>query len=535
MGLLKNTSFYTALNLLGSLVALGINSFLAATFGAGKELEAFLILMAFFLAISGSFTNALFSNFVPWFLGNKNHPSNNSELPTPDSHANWSFANVFFIFYLLLILAVSFLLIYYKESYLPIIAPTYGNDKDMSVLESLLNPFIAFFIVSTTNFFLGVILTALKKIVIISLLTPVTNISTFLIILSFKDFSVETLPIAYFSGSFINLVIFLFFLRKTPFIKNFFKWKKFKLVKLRLSINKLKKYFYAIRYWIVVLILCQSAPVFEKIIAAGTFTGAILALDFAQKTVSKLVNVFCTGISTSSSADLALLWDKGDKKKFQTIQQRVFNLMLLFSCFIVIPMVLLSHDIAELLFFHGKMNEANIKYIGTAMLFYGINSTFSNLNIMTGNCFIAMRKLKVLNFFNLISTLVYLCLSYALVNKFSYLSLPISLLITNILGFAVLYLFFMRETKIKFVSLIFIFKVILLAVLSSVFLFLAKSYIDQNLIESTSVLFLRISGVGFLFCLFFYGGALLLKINEIKEINDRIKKALKSWSKTTSK
>ena len=113
-----------------------------------------------------------------------------------------------------------------------------------------------------------------------------------------------------------------------------------------------------------------------------------------------------------------------------------FQLIALISCFIIIPFIILRVEVVSILFGYGKMTDDNIHKIALAMLYLAGGVLFQNLINLVKKIFISYEWIGLLSLFSFAQFVIYTLICYLLIDKYSYLAIPVSFTLVKIIFFS---------------------------------------------------------------------------------------------------
>ena len=348
----KNSFFYTIITLSAAVFTLATNILIATIFGVGKQADAYIIVLGFFITLQAFIKGAFFANFTPYFVEIKKNKS---------IKTLWGFVFYLFLFLSFFLLAVIVVLYIWRKNIISIIALGYGENEALLLhMETLYIDLLFFFGLSGINILFSSILASNKKIAMSSFVGVTQNFFSFSLLFFLKEkWGIRSLTIGYVLGSFFNFILFSFYLN----------------IKYRFF-NKIdfKAYRYSFRYlskttiWIFVDFFTRLIPILEKIITGLNFPGAIFIVDIAQKLMNKLIVVISSGLVVSLYPDLSLKALKKNHLEMKALCTLGFNLIVLVSLFLMIPILLLNKELTSVLFFYGKMKESDIIKISLVII-----------------------------------------------------------------------------------------------------------------------------------------------------------------------
>ena len=385
-----------------------------------------------------------------------------------------------------------------------IIAPGFAENQikfDLAVeLTRITFPFLLF--VSLSSFFAG-ILNSNNKFAAAAAAPIILNVTLIIsLILSYLFDLNLTKQLSY--GVTLAGVIQLFFLIYVT--KEFYKpslYLSFKIKKkIKIFFNKLLPSIF-------------SSGVTQINILVGTIiasfqTGAVSYLYYADRVYQINLAIAGIAVGTVSLPVLSKAFKTKNFKKILNIQNRSFELSLLFSVPASIGLIIASDEVVNALFGYGSFSTSDVKMTALALKFFGYGVPAFALVKVLSNFFFARNNTKSPFYISVLIVILNICISVSLFHKIGFIIIPIATSISTWFGvFIYLYvlsknnsLLLKKELFINFVKLIFstiIMSAILLFALDTF-----SNYLDYNYKYKAVYLIIIVSFVAMLYLLSCY-------------------------------
>ncbi len=503
MNLLSSTSvfsFYTLISrILGYLRDILIAIFLGASIYADAFFVAFRLPNTFRrLFAEGTFNAA----FIPSYTSAK----------IEDKKKGKKFADDVFSFLLLTLLIIVTVAEIFTPYLIYIIAPGFLEDQikfNLAVeLTRITFPFLLF--VSLSSFFAG-ILNSNNKFAAAAAAPIILNvILIFSLTYSFiKEFDYVK-PLSY--GVTIAGIIQLFFLIYVT--KKFYKPDL--NFSLRLS-NKVKFFFKKLLPSILASGVTQINILVGTIIASFQ-SGAVSYLYYADRVYQINLAIAGIAVGTVSLPVLSKAFKIKNVNKISEIQNKSFELSLLFSIPASFGLILASNEIVNALFGYGSFSPNDVEMTAIALKFFGYGVPAFALIKILSNFFFARDNTKIPFYISTLIVFINILISVSLFNKIGFIIIPIATSISTWIG-VFIYIYLLNTKKILLLNnqlmISFIKILISTIIMSTILLFSLNSFANYLEYSYDKKAFYLISIVGFV-GMFYLLSCYLLGILKLK-------------------
>ncbi len=490
-GIARSTLHVTFFSIVTILLNLISQLIIANYFGAKFNRDAYLVAISIPLFVTTVINGSLGYIFIPQLIDIR-------EKESQISVQQFLFST--FIFLTFLLSSILFIIFFFNKNIIHLLFPNYNYTEieQISHLLIILLPSIIFNVFST---FLNSLYQVEGKFVIPALsniLSISINISLFLIL--YKKYDINGLAIAYLTGSFISCIFQL------PILSNFhFNFKS--------GLNK-KALISFIKISLPLLIgglFFRFTNVFEKIIASNLSKGSISYLGYSSQIITVLGTITSNGVSIVIFPLLSKYWSNNNKEIVGYYIQKSLRIILLLTIPISIYLIFFGNFIISQTFQRGEFTSETslfvslaLKYSLGAFVFQSIGSIIVKLFYISGNT-------KINTIISSLELILYICTAYFLVDKLSFIALPVALTISSLLSIIASFIFLNKKIiSIKYLNIV---KDFILITSLSCFSILLMFFINKNFVLLNILTTMIISTI--ICCLFFIKVGSVFKIEEL--------------------
>ncbi len=198
-------------------------------------------------------------------------------------------------------------------------------------------------------------------------------------------------------------------------------------------------------------------------IIASFQAGAVSYLYYADRVYQINLAIAGIAVGTVSLPILSKAFKTKDLKKISTIQNKSFELSLLFSVPASFGLIIAAEEIVNALFGYGSFSLSDVEMTALALKFFGYGVPAFALIKVLSNFFFARNNTKKPFYISVIIVLLNIFISVSFFNKVGFIIIPIATSISTWIGvFVYLYLLNMNnflllksETLINFTKLLF--------------------------------------------------------------------------------
>lgn len=287
--------------------------------------------------------------------------------------------------------------------------------------------------------------------------------------------------------------------------------------------------------------LCLVAPVFvgvavnqinslvDKSLASTLNSGSIAALNYANKLNGFILALFVMSVATVVYPLFSKYISKNQNKEFKQLISKIINIMLIILIPTTIGTMILSKPIVRLLFERGAFNSESTAVTSGALLFYSIGIVGFGLREILVRAFYSLKDTKTPMINGVIAVVLNIILSLTLIKYMGVNGLALATSLSSISSVILLvralnkkiYAIDIKKTFLLLTKLLIASALMGLSV-KFVYLQLSSIAINGFLLNAVSIGFTIIIGI------LVYGGAIIiLKVEEIKIIIDKVKQILK--------
>ncbi len=457
MNLLKSTYVFSFYTLISRILGYFRDILIAATLGASVFADAFFVAFRLPNTFRRLFSEGTFNAaFIP---------SYSSEMVKSEKSGR-KFANEIFTLLTIILLVIILLGEIFTPFLVYLIAPGFFLDPDKFnfavQLTRITFPFLLFVCLSS---FFSAILNTHNKFAAAAAAPIILNIILIIsLIISYIykfDYAINLSYAVSISG-FIQLLFLIFFSKS--FYKPSFTFKSY--------LNKKVKFFFKKLLPSIFSSGITQINIFIGTIIASFQAGAVSYLYYADRIYQ--INLAIAGIAVSTVSLPTLT--KAIKKKFFTeinkIQNKSFEISLLFSLPASFGLIIGSEEIVSGLFGYGSFSNVDVILTAKALKIFGFGiPAFALIKVMS-NLFFARDDTKTPFYISLIIVIINLFISIIFFREIGFIIIPIATSISTWVGVFIYSILLVRFDFIKFENLFFLnFIKILITTLIMSFLF----------------------------------------------------------------
>ena len=485
-------SFYTLISrILGYLRDILIAIFLGASIYADAFFVAFRLPNTFRrLFAEGTFNAA----FIPSYTSAK----------IEDKKKGKKFADDVLSALLIILLIIVTIVEIFTPYLIYIIAPGFLEDQikfNLAVeLTRITFPFLLF--VSVSSFFAG-ILNSNNKFAAAAAAPIILNVILILsLVYSFVKGLDYAKQLSY--GVTIAGIIQLLFL--IYFTKEFYK----PAVNFNLRLNKKVSFFFKKLFPSILSSGVTQINILVGTIIASFQSGAVSYLYYADRVYQINLAIAGIAVGTVSLPVLSKAFKMKNEKKISDIQNKSFELSLLFSIPASFGLILASHEIVNALFGYGSFSSNDVEKTATALKFFGYGVPAFALIKILSNFFFARDNTKTPFYISAFVVLLNILISISFFSKIGFIIIPIATSISTWVG-VIIYIYLLKSKKILLLKnklMINFFKILTSTILMSIILLFSldrfMNYLDYSYNYKAFYLISIVSFVGMFYLLSCY-------------------------------
>ena len=179
-------------------------------------------------------------------------------------------------------------------------------------------------------------------------------------------------------------------------------------------------------------------------IIASFESGAVSYLYYADRIYQINLAIAGIAVSTVSLPALSNAFKKNNTKKLSNIQNKSFELCLLFSIPASFGLILASEEIISSLFGYGSFSKEDVKLTADALKYFGYGvPAFAIVKILS-NFFFARDNTKTPFYISLTMVLINIFISVSLFSRLGFIIIPIATSIATWIG-VLIYIYFLNK------------------------------------------------------------------------------------------
>ncbi len=245
-------------------------------------------------------------------------------------------------------------------------------------------------------------------------------------------------------------------------------------------------------------------------IIASFQSGAVSYLYYADRVYQINLAIAGIAVGTVSLPVLSKAFKMRNLKKISNIQNKSFELSLLFSIPASFGLILASNEIVNALFGYGSFSKNDVEMTATALKFFGYGVPAFALIKILSNFFFARDNTKTPFYISLFIVFLNISISLSLFNKIGFIIIPIATSISTWMG-VFIYIYLLNIKRILLLKnqlMINFIKILIMTIVMSfiLLLFLDKfsNYLDYSYNYKAVYLISIISFVGMFYLLTCY-------------------------------
>ena len=245
-------------------------------------------------------------------------------------------------------------------------------------------------------------------------------------------------------------------------------------------------------------------------IIASFQTGAVSYLYYADRVYQINLAIAGIAVGTVSLPALSKAFKTKNVKKISNIQNKSFELSLLFSIPASFGLILASNEIVNALFGYGSFSANDIKMTAAALTFFGYGVPAFALIKILSNFFFARDNTKTPFYISIFIVFLNILISVSFFNKIGFIIIPIATSISTWVG-VLIYIYLLNIKKILLLEnylMVNFIKILISTIIMSIILvfFLDKysAYLDYNYNYKAIYLISIVSFVGMFYLLSCY-------------------------------
>ena len=495
MNLLTSASVFSFFTLISRVLGYVRDILIAIFLGASIFADAFFVAFRLPNTFRRLFAEGTFNAaFIPSYTSAKIKDKNNGK----------KFADDILSSLLIILLFIVTLVEIFTPYLIYIIAPGFSDDQfkfNLAVeLTRITFPFLLF--VSLSSFFAGILnsnnkfAAAAAAPIFLNIILIISLILSFLFDLNYT----KQLSYGVTVAGIIQLLFLIYVTKK--FYKPSFNFS------LKLS-NKVKFFFKKLLPSILSSGVTQINILVGTIIASFQ-SGAVSYLYYADRVYQINLAIAGIAVGTVSLPVLSKAFKMKNVKKISNIQNKSFELSLLFSIPASFGLILASNEIVNALFGYGSFSIDDVEMTALALKFFGFGVPAFALIKILSNFFFARDNTKTPFFISIFIVLLNILISVSFFNKIGFIIIPIATSISTWVG-VFIYIYLLNSKKIlliKYQLMINFIKILISTIImSSILLFSLDSfanYLEYSYSYKAIYLISIISFVGMFYLLSCY-------------------------------
>ena len=245
-------------------------------------------------------------------------------------------------------------------------------------------------------------------------------------------------------------------------------------------------------------------------IIASFQSGAVSYLYYADRVYQINLAIAGIAVGTVSLPVLSKAFKMKNVKKISDIQNKSFELSLLFSIPASFGLILASHEIVNALFGYGSFSQKDVEMTASALIFFGYGVPAFALIKILSNFFFARDNTKTPFYVSTLIVFLNIVISVSLFDRIGFVIIPIATSISTWVG-VFIYIYLLNNKKILLLKnqlMINSIKILILSIIMSLILLFSldrfADYLDYNYNYKAVYLISIISFVGLFYLLSCY-------------------------------
>jgi putative peptidoglycan lipid II flippase len=336
MNLFKSSIVVSILSLLISVVSFVNQIVIASFFGAGNEMDIYLLASSIPLMFAGILTSALSYSLIPHFI--------KKELQYKQSFKEYIGAFLLKNAKYIILLGITFAVFFYIV--IPVIYPTLSNE-DVKIVRIINVISWMIFVITIFFSFLACSLNAKKKFIIPLLLNIFPFVFSIIFTFLLYDFlGIISISLGVLSGSLVTLGIgFIYMKSEIIFFEN--------APQYNFEINQYLKY---LKYPVFAMLTFSVYQSIDSFWAPRLGESALSYLGYSQRILVTLGTLVIIGPSTVLIPRLTIAIEEGRTDDYYRDASMILKMILALSSTIVVVGIILSKPIVEIMFERGEFN-----------------------------------------------------------------------------------------------------------------------------------------------------------------------------------
>ncbi|OGF50982.1 MAG: murein biosynthesis integral membrane protein MurJ [Candidatus Firestonebacteria bacterium RIFOXYA2_FULL_40_8] len=174
-------------------------------------------------------------------------------------------------------------------------------------------------------------------------------------------------------------------------------------------------------------------------------SGAITYIYYGFRLMQLPIGLFGVAIATASFPMFSSFVAQGKKEEAKDTLSSSARLSLFVTVPATLGLIVLSHDITDLLFRHGKFTSEAAEATAIVTIYYALGLSLFSLNKILTPAFFALKKSTVPVVCGIVAILTNGLFSVILMEEMGYAALPLANTISTLLNFTMLYYFLRKE------------------------------------------------------------------------------------------
>lgn len=166
-------------------------------------------------------------------------------------------------------------------------------------------------------------------------------------------------------------------------------------------------------------IINQLNNIIDKMFASTLGVGAVTYLNYGVRIIHLFDGLFSTAISVAIFPHLTEMWAKKDIKRLRSFLSKYITLL----CAVLIPLsllvLLLSNEIIDVLFGHGKFDEQSVATTSLVLFMYAPGLLAMGLTTVFNDILYIRKKIKALLYTTILNIACNIVLDFLLIKNFN--------------------------------------------------------------------------------------------------------------------
>ena len=405
--ILSATLVIAALTFGAKLVSTGKELVVAASFGTGDAIDAFLV--AFLVpslaitVISGSFNAA----FIPTYVQVREREGKDAAQRLLSNVLAWS---------ALLLGAATFVIVIAAPYYLPLLASGFSPEKlsETRKLLYLLSPIV---VITGINTIWSAVLNADEEFALVALTPALTPFVVMAFLLVARDWGITALTV----GTALGLALEAGIICRALVNKQISPWPRWKKADAHLK-RVLGQYLPMISGAFIL----ASTSLINQAMAAMLGSGSVAVLSYANRLITVPISIGTTALGTAVIPYFSVMVAKNDWAGIRHTLRRYFGLIFCAAIPVTVALVLGAESLVRIVYQRGAFTAEDTHVVARVLALFALQLPFYTAGILLVRLISAMLANHILMIANVISVALSVALNYLFMKRLGVAGIALS-------------------------------------------------------------------------------------------------------------